>query len=141
MSQHMKWPIKMLKKIYLYQGKYINTRKLKHKSVKNDEDEKRYSRFELTREKWVIQKEAHKCESNPNDRNAKQIQAGLLIHYTRLKYLPEKDSNFQPTVFLLFQCQMLISLSYRVSRRITKRNRVIKIASGKYNWNCWQLAK
>ena len=28
------------KKIYLYQGKYINTRKLKHKSVENDEDEK-----------------------------------------------------------------------------------------------------
>ena len=137
----MKWPIKMLKKNLLISRKIYKYKKAETQVSRKWWRWKRYPWFELTREKWVIQKEAHKCESNPNDRNAKQIQAGLLIHYTRLKYLPEKDSNFQPTVFLLFQCQMLISLSYRVSRRITKRNRVIKIASGKYNWNCWQLAK
>ena len=112
--------------------KYKNALKIKSFMMKMMKMRKKSNRnLNLRAEKWVIKKiETHKWESSPNNRNANQTQDGLLNRYTIHTNLSEKDSNSQSTVFKLSQSQMLITLSYSVSWKKTRINRVTRIASG-----------
>ena len=134
MSQQKKWPTKKILKRHKYSTKYVkykNAFKTKSFMKKVMKMRKKTNRnLNLRAKKQVIKKETHKWESSPSNRNANQIQAGLLNRYTIHKNLSEKDSNSQSTVFKLSQSQMLIPLSYLVSRRKTRINRVIRIALG-----------